>query len=104
MPAIVWKGHRTFGLVSIPVKLFRAARRERVRLHYVHRSSALEPVEPADVAADVPVMDRAALMVPRTATGRSQSAEAVPAVPERTESAAAPPVPVSRVRQTLVGA
>src|SRR5262245_25092115 len=37
MPAIVWKGHLTFGLVSIPVKLFRAARRERVSLNYVHR-------------------------------------------------------------------
>src|SRR5215469_6939721 len=29
MPSIVWKGHLTFGLVSIPVKLFRAARRAR---------------------------------------------------------------------------
>jgi non-homologous end joining protein Ku len=37
MPSIVCKGHLTFGLVSIPVKLYRAARRERVRLHYVHR-------------------------------------------------------------------
>ena len=29
MPATVWKGDLTFGLVSIPVRLFRAARRER---------------------------------------------------------------------------
>ena len=43
MPSIVWKGHLTFGLVSIPVKLFRAARRERVSLHYVHRPEAAEP-------------------------------------------------------------
>jgi hypothetical protein len=42
MPSIVWKGHLTFGLVSIPVKLFRAARRERVRLHYVHRTESAE--------------------------------------------------------------
>jgi non-homologous end joining protein Ku len=48
MPSIVWKGHLTFGLVSIPVKLFRAARRERVRLHYVHRPESAEPraIEP----------------------------------------------------------
>src|SRR5215471_10859510 len=48
MPSIVWKGHLTFGLVSIPVKLFRAARRERVRLHYVHRPEPAEPpaIEP----------------------------------------------------------
>ena len=42
MPSIVWKGHLTFGLVSIPVKLYRAARRERVRMHYVHRPEVLE--------------------------------------------------------------
>ena len=28
MPSIVWKGHLTFGLVSIPVKLYRAAPKE----------------------------------------------------------------------------
>ena len=57
MPSIVWKGHLTIGLVSIPVKLLRAARRERVRLHYVHRPSppeqdsgdtSEEPVEPEE--------------------------------------------------------
>ena len=32
MPSIVWKGQLTFGLVSIPEKLYRAARRERVRM------------------------------------------------------------------------
>ena len=41
MASIVWKGHLTFGLVSIPVKLYRAARKERVRLHYVHQSHSL---------------------------------------------------------------
>ena len=51
MPSIVWKGHLTFGLVSIPVKLFRAARRERVRLHYVHRPEPAEaPPTPAPVS------------------------------------------------------
>jgi len=58
MPSIVWKGHLTFGLVSIPVKLLRAARRERVRLHYVHRpgppehdvgATFDEPAEPAEM-------------------------------------------------------
>ena len=42
MPSIVWKGHLTFGLVSIPVKLYRAARRERVRMNYVHREEREE--------------------------------------------------------------
>ena len=37
MAATVWKGHLTFGLVSIPVRLFRAARRERISFHQLHR-------------------------------------------------------------------
>ena len=40
MAATVWKGHLTFGLVSIPVKLFRAARTERIALHRLHRGNA----------------------------------------------------------------
>src|SRR5262245_32697551 len=105
MPAIVWKGHLTFGLVSIPVKLFRAARRERVRLHYVHRPQAAEPA--SDVASDVPFVDRAGLAALRASMGRSQQPEPEPAppVPPRAEPASEPvsiPGPVSRVRQTLV--
>src|SRR5215472_4111003 len=84
MPSIVWKGHLTFGLISIPVKLFRAARRERIRLHYVHRPS---------------VVDRLA---------EETLEESVPAklhVDEETTSVDPTPVaPISRVRQTLVGA
>ncbi len=40
MAATVWKGHLTFGLVSIPVKLFRAARTERIPFHRLNRSDA----------------------------------------------------------------
>jgi DNA end-binding protein Ku len=36
MAATVWKGHLTFGLVSIPVRLFAAARSERISLHQLH--------------------------------------------------------------------
>jgi DNA end-binding protein Ku len=38
MATTVWKGHLTFGLVSIPVRLFRAARPEKVSLHQLYRS------------------------------------------------------------------
>ena len=38
MPATVWKGHLTFGLVSIPVRLFRAARRERISFRQLYLS------------------------------------------------------------------
>ena len=37
MPATVWKGSLSFGLVSFPVRLFTAARRETVRFHMLHR-------------------------------------------------------------------
>jgi DNA end-binding protein Ku len=36
MPTSVWRGHISFGLVSIPVRLFRAARAERVKLREVY--------------------------------------------------------------------
>jgi len=37
MPAIVWKGYITFGLVSFPVRLYSAARPESVHFHMLHR-------------------------------------------------------------------
>jgi DNA end-binding protein Ku len=37
MATAVWKGHLTFGLISIPVRLFSAARSERVSFHQLHR-------------------------------------------------------------------
>ncbi|HEY2012229.1 MAG TPA: Ku protein [Bryobacteraceae bacterium] len=35
MPASVWRGRIVFGMVSIPVRLHKAARRERIRFHRV---------------------------------------------------------------------
>jgi DNA end-binding protein Ku len=37
MPAIVWKGYMSFGLVSFPVRLFAAGRAEAVHFHMLHR-------------------------------------------------------------------
>ncbi len=36
MPASVWKGYISFGLVSFPVQLFSAARADTVRFHLLH--------------------------------------------------------------------
>lgn len=38
MAATVWRGHISFGLISIPVRLFRAARPERVSLRRIYRT------------------------------------------------------------------
>jgi DNA end-binding protein Ku len=40
MAATVWKGHLTFGLVSIPVRLHAAARSKSVRFNQLYRRSA----------------------------------------------------------------
>jgi DNA end-binding protein Ku len=37
MATSVWKGHLTFGLVSIPIRLFAAARSERISLNQLHK-------------------------------------------------------------------
>jgi DNA end-binding protein Ku len=37
MASTVWKGFLTFGLISVPVKLFAAARREHVSFHQIHK-------------------------------------------------------------------
>jgi DNA end-binding protein Ku len=38
MASTVWKGHLTFGLVSLPVKLFTAARAETVSFNQLHKT------------------------------------------------------------------
>ena len=37
MPASVWKGYVSFGLISVPVRLLVAARESHVRFHEIHR-------------------------------------------------------------------
>ena len=39
MATPVWKGHLSFGLVSIPVKLYRAARADKVEFRQVHEAT-----------------------------------------------------------------
>jgi DNA end-binding protein Ku len=36
VPATAWRGHLTFGLISIPIRLYAAARKEGIRLHQIH--------------------------------------------------------------------
>jgi DNA end-binding protein Ku len=39
MASTVWRGRIAFGMVAIPVRLHKAARRERIRFHQVYRPS-----------------------------------------------------------------
>lgn len=43
MATTVWRGHLTFGLVSVPVRLFKAARSEKIRFHQLHKTPAPRP-------------------------------------------------------------
>ncbi len=59
MPVTVWKGHLTFGLVSIPVRLFRAAHAQRVILRQLYRPTRPEeresaPTDALAAAASIP--------------------------------------------------
>jgi DNA end-binding protein Ku len=83
MAATVWKGHLSFGLISIPVKLYRAARAERVSLHHLHRAGAARGEVPRTPEADNVVE-----------LPRREAAEPEPE-PE-------PEAPVERVRQVPV--
>src|SRR5262245_59466181 len=52
MAVSIWRGRITFGLVSIPVRLVKAARRERTRFRRVQRVRSEE--SPIDFGADTP--------------------------------------------------
>jgi DNA end-binding protein Ku len=79
MASTVWKGHLTFGLVSIPVRLIRAARAQRVSLRQLYRprETAVAPPTPS-----IPT-------IPEKATGRPIATNARQAE-ERSEPAVMP--------------
>ena len=43
MAATVWRGHLAFGLVSFPVRLYRAARPEKISFRRLYRPSRPSP-------------------------------------------------------------
>jgi DNA end-binding protein Ku len=61
MPASIWKGYLSFGLVSFPIRLFAAARPETIHFHMLHKKDLSrikevwfcaeedKPVERADI-------------------------------------------------------
>jgi DNA end-binding protein Ku len=72
MAATLWKGHLSFGLVSIPIKLVRAARAEKVQMHHLQRQTGsrvrqlLVPEAPVDAAPEeiAPVAARRLTVAP----------------------------------------
>lgn len=58
MPATVWKGYLSFGLVSFPVRLFSAARAETVHFHMLHKRDLSRIKEVWYCAAENKPVDR----------------------------------------------
>jgi DNA end-binding protein Ku len=62
MPAIVWKGFVSFGLVTFPVRLFAAARAEHIQLHMLHRKDLSRVKEVWYCAEENKPIDRAEIV------------------------------------------
>lgn len=109
MAATVWKGRLNFGLVSIPIKLSRAARAEKIHMHKVHRQTGervrqvFVPSTDVAVTTDVPVATAEAHVtadapdrnvrsnVPGAIPSQVQGTPVEPGKPEDIERAAASP-------------
>ncbi len=62
MPATVWKGYVTFGLVSFPVRLYSAARAEAVHFHLLHKKDLSRVKEVMYCAKEDKPLDRSELV------------------------------------------
>src|SRR2546423_7043753 len=82
MASTIWKGHLTFGLVSIPIKLTRAARAEKVHMHNLQRKTGgrvrqvFVPAEEPPASQEEPVPPRKGVleMGPSLVAARTQVA------------------------------
>src|SRR5947207_5260161 len=82
MANTVWKGQLTFGLVSFPVRLVRAARKERILLRYVRE------VGPLDSQGE----ETTALSTPSRTREWTESEEESPVIDERPAATLVAPV------------
>lgn len=57
MPATVWKGYLSFGLVSFPIRLFAAARPDPVHFHLIHKKDLSRVKEVMFCAAEDKPLD-----------------------------------------------
>jgi len=62
MPATVWKGYLSFGLVSFPIRLFAAARPEPVHFHMLHKKDLSRVREILYCAAEDKPLERSEIV------------------------------------------
>jgi DNA end-binding protein Ku len=58
VPSSVWKGFISFGLVSVPVRLYAAARTTRINLHQLHSTDHARLRQPLYCPKDERIVDR----------------------------------------------
>jgi DNA end-binding protein Ku len=99
MPATVWRGRIAFGMVSIPVRLHKAARRERIKFHNVYRPTGANvspEAEPIEDEPEVPVRGRGPETEPEVPFRRG-------GMPEASTSSAGAQEQIVRVHNAPVG-
>jgi DNA end-binding protein Ku len=62
MAASVWTGYLTFGLISMPVRLFSGARGSRISFHMLHRDDNIRVKQQLFCPADEKVVDRSEIV------------------------------------------
>ena len=62
MAASVWSGYLTFGLISMPVRLFSGARSTRISFHMLHRDDHTRVKQQLYCPADERVVDRSEIV------------------------------------------
>jgi len=62
MPSSVWTGYLTFGLISMPVRLFSGARGERVSFHMLHRPDHVRVKQQLVCPEEEVVVDRSEIV------------------------------------------
>lgn len=81
MASTVWRGYISFGLISIPVRLFRAARAERVSFRRLYRAEAPAPAgdEESQLEEPEPVSPAARSVLPQSRQAMAAAIEHAPA-------------------------
>jgi DNA end-binding protein Ku len=92
----IWRGFITFGLVSVPVRLFRAARAERVSLKRLYRADG-----PASPRAHSEDEDTEEAPPPSPVKGRKNLEPAIPVASPQSRFTAAADVPSSSPEPVL---
>lgn len=80
MASTVWRGYISFGLITIPVRLFRAARAERVSFRRLYREQT--PPEPAEEAEPETPLPRSARSIVHPTSRAAQIEQIAQASPQ----------------------